>query len=389
MLSEATFGLGFIIALCATFLILVSLALLVRKFINAPRPMMELLDERIVENTYECARWISYPVWRTDVYGNVVWSNIAFDDVRDDMLRAVDDLVKKKLETGRISISKSGEVVRWFDISMRSVSDECVWFATPADAIIEAEHSRRELVQTLSSTFAQLTTGLAIFNKDRTLVLFNPALLQLTGLSFETCSRSPKLDSFLDDLRNRGLLPEPRDYGEWRDEIARLESQARESAYRENWYLPDGRTYRATGKPHPNGAIAFLIEDVSEDVRTFHNMRRDLEKCRDALQGISVPVAILASDGDLWQVNTAFQKLWGVPDVTKGRNISLFDLIELCQLRSQSKDVWDQLRNFVGSYSKKSEWQGTIEMDTGETVNIRFVAFGTFNTLIECSFVRE
>ena len=44
-----------------------------------------------------------------------------------------------------------------------------------------------------------------------------------------------------------------------------LESAAAEGNYHETWLLPNGQTFRVTGKPHPNGAVAFLMEDISDE----------------------------------------------------------------------------------------------------------------------------
>ena len=42
-------------------------------------------------------------------------------------------------------------------------------------------------------------------------------------------------------------------------EITEIEEGAREGAYEENWVLPSGKILRVTGRPHPQGAVAFLF----------------------------------------------------------------------------------------------------------------------------------
>ena len=83
-----------------------------------------------------------------------------------------------------------------------------------------AERQARVFVQTLSKTFAQLSTGLAIFDRSRKLVMFNPALMDLTKLSAAFLSGQPDLNAFLDRLRDSGVLPEPKNYASWREEVA-------------------------------------------------------------------------------------------------------------------------------------------------------------------------
>ena len=70
---------------------------------------------------------------------------------------------------------------------------ETLWFASPVDGEVRAEAARREFMQTMSKTFAQLSTGLAIFDRKRALIHFNPALLDITGLDFEALGSKPDL----------------------------------------------------------------------------------------------------------------------------------------------------------------------------------------------------
>jgi len=53
--------------------------------------------------------------------------------------------------------------------------------------------AQRNFVQTLTKTFAQLSIGLAIFNRERQLVLFNPALIDLTALPADFLTGRPHL----------------------------------------------------------------------------------------------------------------------------------------------------------------------------------------------------
>ena len=112
----------------------------------------------------------------------------------------------------------------------------------------------------MSKTFAQLSTGLPIFDRKRTLIHFNPALLDITGLDFEALSLKPDLASFLDTLRTKGFLPEPKDYGDWRDRLARLESAAKKGSYRDIWEPRDGVTYRVTENPIRTGPSLFCLK---------------------------------------------------------------------------------------------------------------------------------
>ena len=80
--------------------------------------------------------------------------------------------------------SEMGE--RWFEVSMSEDGGIQTFFAVNITALIRAERAQRGFVQTLTKTFAQLGTGLAIFDRHRQLVLFNPALVDLTNMSLSS-----------------------------------------------------------------------------------------------------------------------------------------------------------------------------------------------------------
>jgi hypothetical protein len=111
---------------------------------------------------------------------------------------------------GRIQAHSGAGSICWYDITAQLQDHETRWFASPVDGEVRAEASRREFIQTMSKTFAQLSTGLTIFDHKRTLIHFNPALLDISGLDFESLSLKPDLATFLDTLRGKGFCPNPK-----------------------------------------------------------------------------------------------------------------------------------------------------------------------------------
>ncbi len=166
-----------------------------------------------------------------------------------------------------------------------------------------ARDNQRNFVQTLTKTFAQLSVGLAIFDADRRLVLFNPALHDLTLLPAEFLIARPTLFSFLDRLRDHQMIPEPKDYSSWRDQMGALESAAAEGSYHETWPLPNGQTFRVTGKPHPNGAIAFLLEDISDEVSLTRKFRSQIDISAAVIDNLETAICVFSSSGSLVLAN--------------------------------------------------------------------------------------
>ncbi|MDC1229331.1 PAS-domain containing protein [Octadecabacter sp.] len=187
----------------------------------------------------------------------------------------------------RIDVPRHDKPI-WYDVTCVKRGTETIYFAINASAVVFAQDAQKTFVQTLTKTFAQLSVGLAIFDADRRLVLFNPALVDLTGLPAHFLIGRPALFSFLDRLRGQ---------------MVALEAAAAEGNYHETWLLPNGQTFRVTGKPHPNGAIAFLMEDISDEISLTRKFRSQIDT--------SAAVSVFSSSGSLIMANRAYRDLWG------------------------------------------------------------------------------
>jgi hypothetical protein len=175
--------------------------------------------------------------------------------------------------------------------------------AANVDAPTKAERNLRDFTQTLTKTFAHLTIGLAIFDQKRRLILFNPALTDMTGLEPEILAARPTLVGFLDRLRERRIIPEPKDYASWRRKMAELEAAAVDGSYGETWSLPTGQTFRVTGRPHPDGAVIFLFEDISAEISLTRRFRAELEMGQAVIDSLEEAMAIFTASGTLAMTN--------------------------------------------------------------------------------------
>ena len=123
-------------------------------------------------------------------------------------------------------------------------------YAEDVNAVVNTEIAQRNFVKTLAKTFAQLSIGLAIFDRDRQLALFNPALIDLTALLADFLSARPNVLSFFDRLRDNQMMPEPKNYNSWRHQMADRIEAAADGRYQETRLLPSGSIYRVSGRPH-------------------------------------------------------------------------------------------------------------------------------------------
>lgn len=258
--------------------------------------------------------------WREDRDGQVTWANSAYLDMADEMsdgetvwpLRRLIEIPPASLTSARrVQIEHDGHI-RWYECHVHAHEDQNIAIALPADAAVRAERSLREFVQTLTKTFADLPIGLAIFDRDRNLQLFNPALIDLTGLAAGFLTGRPTLHAFLDRLREARMVPEPKDYRSWRNEMNSLEAAAASGHHVQTWSLPGGQTYRVTGRPHHDGALAFLFEDITAEILLTRQFRADLSLGSEVLDAIGSAVAVFSAHGQLLMSNRSFDALWDI-----------------------------------------------------------------------------
>lgn len=260
--------------------------------------------------------------WREDRAGTITWANTAYFRLAEQQMPEGEVLWPlprlfelpgrnlQPLSPQRAQITSDGRV-HWFECHSHALADQTVVIALPADAAVKAERSLREFVQTLTKTFAGLPIGMAIFDRDRHLQLFNPALIDLTGLSASFLTARPTLYAFLDRLREARMVPEPKDYRSWRSRMNTLEQSAASGHHVETWTLPGGQTYRVSGQPHPDGAVAFLFEDITSEVMLTRKFRAELTLGKEALDALDDAIAVFGGHGQLAMSNRAYGQLWG------------------------------------------------------------------------------
>lgn len=322
-------------------------------------------------------------MWKEDSANSIIWANRAYLDLAD-LVSPNDhawppyrlfptEPTALQSETYRRSVQVDPkDDARWFDLITVQHGTETIHFATDAGTTVKAERAARDFVQTLTKTFAQLSIGLAVFDKERHLVMFNPAILDLTGLPVDFLSGKPLIHSVLDRLRDRNMLPEPKNYKSWREQVSALESAAAAGTYCENWYLPAGQTLRVTGRPHPDGAIAFTFEDITAEVSLTRNFRSKLETSQNVIEAMDEAIAVFSAAGTLQMNNEAYAAFWGQTADGMGE-INLSTEVERWQSFAAPSAVWQALRSISLSKQPRTAFQEELRLTDGRGAVCRCV----------------
>lgn len=334
------------------------------------------------------------PIWQESASGEIVWANTAYLDLvlrqneGRDLSWPLPRLFARSAtaradDRQRLRLDLPDGTTQWFDLLGRAEGEARLIFALPADTTVQAEGALQGFMQTLAKTFAHLPIGLAIFDEGRKLALFNPALIDLTALPPDFLAARPTLPAFFDAMRDRSMLPEPRDYREWRRRMVAMEEAAASGQYEETWSLPGGQTYTVTARPHPNGALALMIEDISTEMSQTRRYRADLELGQAVIDAMDEAIAVFAASGLLVMSNAAYAALWDHdPAGTLDGMATMAALCEHWRARSAPTTVWDRAEDFAAAIGPHEGWADDVTLMDGRPLRCRMARLAGGATLV-------
>ncbi len=343
-----------------------------------------------------------YPVWQSNGIGQLVWANATYLRLAETLevkcenpeLPVFFDPSAQENGTSPVRTSvynKDRTQTHWFDITTANMAGMRTHYATPADAMVSAEIAQRNFVQTLTKTFAQLSIGLVIFDRNRQLALFNPSLIDLTNLPADFLSSRPNLLTFFDRMRENRMMPEPRNYASWREQIAELVVAASDDRYTDTWTLPCGVTYRVLGRPHPDGAIAFLFEDISAEVSLTRRFRTELELGQQALDSVQDALVVFSPTGKLSLCNQAYRDLWRCEPEQSVTEYCLQDAMLLWRNGTKKTKAWEKLRHHALDMNPRDSWTAEVTLESGPAIGLRVTSLhaGFTSVLFESGQVSD
>ena len=329
------------------------------------------------------------PSWQTASSGRIIWHNRAYATLKrkagdqSDASGAALFSTPEPEHPNRVCLQADSEAVpHWYALTTTSQDGVQIYHATNINAVVAAEEAQRNFVQTLAKTFAHLSIGLAIFDRNGQLALFNPALVDLTALPAPFLSARPTMVSFFDQLRENRRMPEPKNYLNWRQEISEVIAAATDGRYQETWSLESGQTYSVRGRPHPDGATAFLIEDITAEVTLTRNFRAELELSQSLLDTLEDGFAVFSASGVLSFCNAAYRDLWKQDPDKSFAEITIIDAIAVWRQMSAPNPLWPDLADFISGRGDRAGWSMPIYPLHGAPLHCEISAIASGATLV-------
>ncbi len=351
------------------------------------------MEQALAERTHAAIAVAPYLVWSVSAEGEFLWGNDAFltyadayggarsfSEHLDHHLSAHETERPKRIELAAQRLNSRQD--RWIEVTTRKTETGRFYFAAGIDAMIRAEAAQRNFVQTLSKTFANLTTGLAIFDRDRRLALFNPALIDLSDVPIEFLSARPAMFEFFDKLRDSRFMPEPKNYDDWREGMAKLVAAASDDRFRETWTLSTGQIFDITGQPYPDGAIAFLFNDITAEVSLTRGFRTELDTMQSVIDTLNDAIAVFNQQGSLTLCNATYAEQWNVEPDACVAETSIVDATQSWKTAFHPSPLWPELRDYVTRTTERVSWDTELRSKDGREVICRIDPISHGATLI-------
>ncbi|WP_339949300.1 PAS-domain containing protein [uncultured Albimonas sp.] len=342
--------------------------------------------------------------WRRSPAGRIVWGNALYRRLASaqeaygtdaaplpELRHDGGDGYGARPPEGRRSVfdARTGER-RWFELTELPAADGgALGYGVDAASAVHAEGALRRFVETLTETFAHLAIGLAIFDREARLGLFNPAFASLMRLDPAWLAGRPSLSDVLEKLRANRRLPDHENFQLWRAEMLELfraEGGQDRPERTEVWHLPGELQIRVVARPHPQGAVAFLFEDVSETARLERRFATETEIRRAVMDRLEEGVVAFGPDGAARFMNPAFAAIWAPRDETEealellrsaesgAEPLRLAQTLAMFRARSPSAAVWDRLAAFFGAPADRAAWSDEATLTDGRRLRVRVAA---------------
>ncbi len=185
-------------------------------------------------------------------------------------------------------------------------------YAIDIEEMEEQNRAFRAFREAQRSMLDQLSVGVAQFDAEHRLAFANQPFLRIFALPSSVQNDLPDFDRFLDMARDKGRLPEVRDFPVWRAELAGWFLLDTPAEYA--WSLSDNTHLRIVAQPMPDGGVVLVAEDRSEQL-ALSAMRDTLLRTRTAtFDSLFEALAVISPDGKVQLWNRGFPKIWGIEE---------------------------------------------------------------------------
>jgi PAS domain-containing protein len=164
--------------------------------------------------------------------------------------------------------------------------------------------------------------------------------------------------------------------------MADLLEAASEGRYQETWSLPSGSVYSVSGRPHPDGAIAFLFEDITAEITLTRQFRSELEMGQSIMDQMDDAIAVFANDGSMTFSNAAYHELWQMDPDASFAKVTIMDSSRVWQNMCAATPAWGEIRDFVAGGDGRTPWWANVQLRNGTPLVCKVSAIQNGATMV-------
>lgn len=237
--------------------------------------------------------------------------------------------------------------------------------------VTDLDNLRRNLKQDQNAhleILAALGTAIAVFDASCKLVFYNQAFARLWQLDETRLEEHPTYGAFLDDLREKRMLPEVPDYPHFRSEEHKMFTLIN-APEEDLLHLPDGRSLRRIRAPHLRGGLIFAFEDITDRLTARREYNALASVQQEILDNMEEAVLIFDSAGRLHFYNQAYVRLWDADEVMLQKAPSFVELLETQKKFFNRVSNWEELKKDIASHVFSSTTEA-FSLNRGDGVKI-------------------
>jgi signal transduction histidine kinase len=288
------------------------------------------------------------PMWFRGTDGNLRLVNSAYVDAvtgvdaatvvaaQTELVEPVDGLtaaqiawqaMQQKQPVERIVQATIGGQRRALRVSDLPLGEEGVaGYAVDIQEMEEQARAHRAYAEAQRGMMDRLSVGVAQFDAGRKLTFANQPFRRIFGMKLGAATDGTLFERLLSEARDAGKTPQVRDFPTWRAE--RIEWFTGGEIREEAWPLSGGTHLRLIAQPMPDGGLALIAEDRTEQL-ALSATRDTLLRTRTAmLDSLFEALAVFAPDGHLQLWNRSFAGTWGVEQELLDQHPLVDDLLE-------------------------------------------------------------
>nr|WP_246588229.1 PAS domain-containing sensor histidine kinase [Bartonella raoultii] len=347
-----------------------------------------LTELRMQRNLFDL---IQEPVWIKNGEGKIYFINRAFKEMTN-FREGSHEIVDLFNETTQRTTNEKETIFQehvhtvidgeryYFHLTRLTTPEGMAAFARDDSACENLTHELKYVLQSHCETLDQISTAVAIFDKNQKLKFCNHAFKILWPLESAFLESEPSHTLLLEHLREKGLLAEHPNWRAWKEELFKAYRQTEST--QQIWNLPDGRTIRVISNPHPRGGVTWLYENLTEKIDLERRYNTLIKIQGETLDKLSEGVVVFGTDGRLRLSNPALSKLWSLPYNLLVEGTHITQLQNHCSTLTLGQE-WEQFHKFITGFAEKRDtFSGRMDLTNGMIIDYTLVPLPNGETML-------